>query len=202
MLSDTDIPHSPRVGAAAKTWPGAVAVFGSASDSNYVFNTLIETSSVMGVTETELVAHPAGLRDGYAPLRVRLIGGALASVSWAEVLNGANLAAIGDGSVANWEVFQFETAVLVGDNTYELSARLRGQLGTDAMMPDIWPAGSEFVLLNGAQPQIALGLHRRGVRHLRVAAQRRAQDAQAEEGIALGAGAAADRPSQKYHRPR
>ena len=71
-------------------------------------------------------------------------------------MSGANLAAIGDGSNGNWEIFQFQTAELIGPKTYCLSDRLRGQAGSDGLMPDVWPAGSEFVLLNSVPLQIDL----------------------------------------------
>jgi hypothetical protein len=40
---------------------------------------------------------------------------------------------------------------------------LRGQLGTDAMMPDVWPAGSWFVLMNGIPDQINMAANLRRV---------------------------------------
>ena len=47
--------------------------------------------------------------------------------------------------------------------------RLRGQAGTDALMPGVWPADSWFVLLDGAPRQIALALAERGLeRHYRI----------------------------------
>jgi hypothetical protein len=72
------------------------------------------------------------------------------------LLAGANLAAIGDGSQDNWEIFQFQSADLVAPGRYELSGRLRGQLGSDALMPAQWPVGSYFVLLDGTPEQIEL----------------------------------------------
>ena len=79
------------------------------------------------------------------------------------MLNGGNVAAIGDGSAENWEVFQFSQAVLVAPRTYDLSLRLRGQLGTDAVMPPVWPTGSYFVLLDSSVPQIDLAASARGL---------------------------------------
>jgi hypothetical protein len=52
---------------------------------------------------------------------------------------------------------------LVGPNTYELSLRLRGQAGSDGLMPAVWPIGSTFVLLNDAVQQINLPLSARGL---------------------------------------
>ena len=105
------------------------------------------------------------------------MSGTLASASWSEVLNGANAAAIGDGSSGNWEVFQFGTATLVGERTYDLGGRLRGQAGTDGIMPSDWPAGSTFVLLNGVPQQIDLALSNRGLaRHYRIGPAQRGYD--------------------------
>jgi hypothetical protein len=66
---------------------------------------------------------------------------------------GPNLAAIGDKSQDNCEVFQFQTADLLSPNAYVLSRGLRSQLGRDVLMPKVLPAGSYFVLLNGAPKQ-------------------------------------------------
>ncbi len=87
---------------------------------------------------------------------MRLVSGALSSASEAEVLNGANVAAIGDGSPDGWEVIQFAEAELVAPQTYDLRAILRGQAGTDGIAPPDWPPGSVFVLVDGAVGQIGL----------------------------------------------
>jgi hypothetical protein len=71
--------------------------------------------------------------------------------------------AIGDGSAGNWEVFQFAEAVIVAPDTYELSVRLRGQAGTDGLMPSEWPVGSTVVLMDQALTQIDLPLSARGL---------------------------------------
>jgi hypothetical protein len=95
--------------------------------------------------------------------------GSLSSASMEDVLNGANAAAVGDGSGANWEVIQFANATLVGEDLWDISLRLRGQAGSDGIMPDDWPIGSLFVLLDGRPEQIDLPLSARGLeRHYRV----------------------------------
>jgi hypothetical protein len=63
---------------------------------------------------------------------------------------------IGDGSSGRWELLQFRNARLLTDKTFLLSHRLRGQLGSDALMPNVWLVGSYFVLLNGNPEQIKL----------------------------------------------
>jgi len=114
------------------------------------------------------MAGPGRFDNGPA-LEVRLTSGALESVTQAGLLAGGNLAAIGDGTAGGWELFQFAEALLVGPNTYHLSLRLRGQLGSDALMPPVWPAGSTFVLMNGVPSQINLPRSlRRVAQHYRV----------------------------------
>jgi hypothetical protein len=109
-------------------------------------------------------------------LRVKLVRGTLSSVTQEEVLNGANVAAIGDGSASNWEVFQFANAALVGPRTYEVSLRLRGQAGTDGLNAS-WPIGSRFVLINEALRQIDIAQSARGLaRHYRIGPSQRSYD--------------------------
>ncbi len=177
LLRGDEVPHAPRVAASGWPWPGAVAVYDSAADAGYVLNKLLPAAAVIGITQTDLPRAAPAVLDRSAPVRVKLISGALASVSLTELLAGGNVAAIGDGTAANWEVFQFAQATLTGDRTYDLATRLRGQAGTDAVMPDVWPAGSVFVLLNAAAAQIDLGLSNRGLtRHYRVGPARRGYD--------------------------
>ncbi len=177
LLSGGEVPHAPHLAVAAKPWPGSVALYSAPSDSGYQLNRLIGAASTIGTTETSLPAARPGLRDRGVPLRVRLTSGTLASVPWEDLLNGANLAAIGDGSPGNWEVFQFAGATLVAPDTWELTDRLRGQAGSDALMPSAWPAGSFFVLLDGRPEQIDLALSARGLaRHYRIGPAGRAPD--------------------------
>lgn len=177
LLTGEEVPHAPHVAVAAEPWPGTVAVWSSAEDAGYEINRLVAASAVIGVTEAPMTEHRPGLWDYGPPLRVKLVGGELASASELSVLNGANAMAIGDGSGANWEVFQFKDAQLVAPDTYELSGRLRGQLGTDGVMPATWPVGSTVVLLDLAVAQIDLAASARGLaRYYRVGSAARGYD--------------------------
>ncbi len=168
LLTGDEAPHAPYIAAAADPWPGDVALYSAAQDSDYALNRLIEAPSVVGLTETDLAPAGPGTWDRGAALRVRLATGALLSRTEADVLAGANLAAIGDGSPEGWELFQFAGAELVGPDTYAVTNRLRGQAGTDALSGGTWPSGSYFVLLDGSVGQIELPSAARGVtRHLR-----------------------------------
>ncbi|MDT8856308.1 glycoside hydrolase/phage tail family protein [Paracoccaceae bacterium Fryx2] len=177
LLTGEEVPHAPHVAVAATPWPGSIGVWSSAQDDGYELNRLMVAPAIVGVTQTPLVGARAGLWDRGAPLRLRVFGGALSSASDLAVMNGANAAAIGDGSSDRWEVFQFADAVLVGPQTYELGRRLRGQAGSDGVMPQVWPVGSIVVLLTGAVQQIDLAASARGLaRHYRFGAAARGYD--------------------------
>ncbi len=156
LLTGNEAPTAPHLAVTATPWPGSVACWAGQGDAGYALLATLGTPAVIGVTDTALAAAVPGVWDRGAPVRVRVYGGTLASAGVAEVLAGANLAAIGDGAGGDWEVFQFAHAELVAPGLYELSLRLRGQAGTDAVMPPAWPAGSYVVLLNGAVSQLPL----------------------------------------------
>ena len=177
LLTGVEVPHAPHVAVTADPWPGSVAVWSAVEDAGYELNRMVAAPAVVGFTESILPAAPIGLWDRGVPLRVRLSAGELASASRDAVLNGANVMAVGDGSAGNWEVFQFAEAQLVAPDTYELSLRLRGQAGTDGVMPQEWPIGSTVVLVDLALSQIELPLSARGLaRHYRIGSTARGYD--------------------------
>ncbi|MEL7097955.1 MAG: glycoside hydrolase/phage tail family protein [Pseudomonadota bacterium] len=177
LLTGDEAPHAPHLAVTGQPWPGSVAVYSAAQDDGYALNSIIAARSTVGLTQSALAAAPAGIWDRGASLEVKLVAGTLSSIERTALLNGGNLAAIGDGSSGNWELFQFQDAELIGENTYLLSNRLRGQLGTDALMPDAWPVGSWFVLLDGVPGQIALPASlRRVAQNYRIGPAQRAFD--------------------------
>ena len=177
LMSGDEVEHAPHVAVTATPWPGPVAVYSSTTDEGYGLNRLIEASSIIGTTETAMIAASPALKDNGPALRVKVFGGTLSSASWADVLNGANLVAIGDGSSDNWELFQFANADLVAEDIYDLTQRLRGQAGSDGVMPVEWPIGSHVVVLNGVPEQIELSSNERGLsRHYRVGPAGRSYD--------------------------
>jgi len=163
LMTGQEVPHAPYAAVTAQPWPGPVAIWTSPSDDGYLLNRVLEQRAVIGVTETSLFAGPCGVWDRGPALRVRLLAGELASASVNAVLNGANVAAIGDGMSSEWEVLQFADADLVAPATYDLRMRLRGQAGTDAAAASFWPVGSRFVLLNDAVQQVDLLPSARGL---------------------------------------
>lgn len=177
LITGTEAPHAPYLAISADPWPGSVAIYSSASDEGYALQDVMTDQAVMGVTQTPLFATGAGIWDDGPALIVNLNAGSLDTRPRQSLLNGANLAAIGDGTPGNWEVFQFAKASLQGPGVYALSGRLRGQLGSDALMPDVWPAGSTFVLLDDRVRQISLlPNERRIAKHYRIGPASRSYD--------------------------
>jgi len=177
LMTGREDPIAPHVAVSASPWPGAVAIWESGQDNGYALNRLVVAPSQVGITLSPLGRARPGLWDRGAPLRLRLGRGQLLSVSELDILNGANLAAIGDGSSGQWELFQFATAQAVAPGEWDVSLRLRGQQGSDALMPDVWPAGSYVVLIDRTLGQIGLDPTARGMaRHYRIGAAARGFD--------------------------
>lgn len=174
LMSGDEVPHAPHLALVAKPWPGTVAVYASAQDADYALSDTFAARATFGVTETPLAAARPGLIDRGDALQVRLTTGTFSSVTAAQLLSGTNLCAIGDGTPGGWELFQFREAQLIDTDTWLLTHRLRGQLGTDALMPQVWPTGSYVVLLDGVPQQISLAASLRRVsRHYRIGPARR-----------------------------
>jgi hypothetical protein len=155
-VSTTAQPAAAWLAAQAKPWPGRLNVLRLQGDSSYSFNRIIGAQATMGST---LSAFPAGLVgrvDYTATLDVLLHYGAVSSASRAEMLGGANTAAIGN-ELTGFEIIQFETAELIGVNRFRLRGLLRAQAGSFAEMQVLRTVGHRFVLLNGAVvPAVAL----------------------------------------------
>ena len=169
LLRGNEDPTVPHFAAVARPWPGSVALYQASTDANYSVNTILTQPAISGRTQNALAAGCAGVIDRQSRLEVKLTNGTLSSVDEAALLSGANTAAIGDGSKDNWEVIQFRKAELIAPRTYRLSELLRGQAGTDGLMPLSWNEGSVFVVMDARTPQISLSPNLRGVsQHYRV----------------------------------
>ncbi|MGR3435036.1 MAG: baseplate multidomain protein megatron [Shimia sp.] len=150
LLRGDEVPHRPRVVATGRDWPGAVDVFRTATGAEPTRAARLSRPATLGVLTAPLSAGPLARYDLGGEIRVLLTHGALSSATEAALLDGANVAAIGDGGPTGWEVVQFRDATLVAPETYALRVLLRGQAGTEVDMPPVWPEGSTFVLLDGA----------------------------------------------------
>ncbi|MBO9408058.1 glycoside hydrolase/phage tail family protein [Shimia sp. R9_1] len=175
LMTGDEVPHAPHIACTGKPWPGSVAVYSSDTDEGYALNQLLDAPAFIGITKSPLLSADAGLWDRSAGLEVEMIQGTLQSLPRLELLNGGNLAYIGDGTPKGWEAFQFQTAELVGERRYRLSSRLRGQLGTEGDVAASWPEGSWLVVMSPAVTQIDLPRQYRGAeRNYRIGPAQRA----------------------------
>ncbi|MSU89012.1 host specificity protein [Rhodobacteraceae bacterium 2CG4] len=168
LLTGEEIPHAPWVAAAQVPWSGPLAMATAAQDYDYRPQPSLVRSSVVGTTLSPLPAAQPG-RWAEQSVDIALSEGPLLSRPQQDVLNGANVAALRGAGHADWEVIQFREAELIAERTYRLSGLLRGQAGTDGVMPLTTAAGADFVLLDGSAEQLELPLDALGLeRHLRV----------------------------------
>lgn len=201
LLRGDEAPHAPHLAVTATPWPGATAVWVSAEQAGgYSLNATIPQPSVMGHTLAPLSAARPGVWDRGPGLRIRVKGGTLESATPEALMSGANLLAIGDGSAEGWELLQFADARLISAGVWEISTRLRGQAGTDALMPDVWPVGSIVVLLDGAAEQVDLApTARNQLRHWRIGPASRSPDDASYRHIAAAFRGAGLRPLSPCH---
>ncbi|MEL7027459.1 MAG: phage tail protein, partial [Pseudomonadota bacterium] len=162
LITGDETAHAPAVAATASLWPDSVAVYRSATGSDFELDSIVEAPASIGVTESDLPPAKAGSLDRSAPLRVRLAN-TLQSVTEDALLAGANRAAVALPGSDDWEVFQFQEATLVAPDLWDLSLRLRGQVGTDHIAANGMPPGAVFVLLNGALQDTSLPSNLRSV---------------------------------------
>ncbi|WP_112323305.1 baseplate multidomain protein megatron [Oceanibium sediminis] len=168
LLRAEDTAHVPFVAATHEPWEGGLSIYTGAQDHDYGPPVELAVSSIVGTTLSDLAAAAPG-RWSEDALEVRISGRELLSRSAQEVLNGANTLAVRAAGAADWEVIQFRDAELVGPRQYRLSGLLRGQAGTEPLIPPILAAGADIVLLDGTQPQLPLSLDQVGLeRHVRV----------------------------------
>lgn len=150
-----------HIAATAKPWPGRVAVYSSNGDYGYDIASEIRQSAIVGTLLSPLKKGAAGTwqRGGF---EVEIQSGTLQSLPAIDVLNGGNRIAIRDAG-DDWEVLQFADAQLIGPSKYRLSKLLRGQAGTEFVIPEQWNVGSDLVVLNNAIRGIDLPPEQRGL---------------------------------------
>ena len=177
LITGEEIPHAPHVAAFGLPWVGRAAVYSSSSDQGFSLDAEIVSPSVVGTTLSPLARVDASRWASSQSLDLRVPSGALESRTRAQVLNGANIAAIKSVASADWEVFQFQNVELIGPGEFRLSNLLRGQFGTDGVMPDLHPTHADFVLLDGNSVQVPYPLSARGLlRNYRVGPSSRGYD--------------------------
>ena len=128
--------------ATLRNWRGC-SIYKSLDDgTTYSAFTSFELPTIIGVTDGTLGTFESGhIFDETNTIDVVIYNGTLSSATELAVLNGANVAVIGN------EIIQFKNAELIATNTYRLSGLLRGQKGTENEIPNHF-ADERFVMVN------------------------------------------------------
>lgn len=147
LLRSTDPVHQPHIAVFADPWPGASAVYKTATAQSYSLVQAVEGAAIVGELTSPLASGPLGRWERGAGFECRLYSGALQAISDVDLLSGQNTLAVRCDN-GPWELLQFAQAELVGQNTYRLSRLLRAQLGTDDAMQAGASIGAQVVLLN------------------------------------------------------
>ena len=160
MITDDDFDHAGYLGGLMSPWKSGMAVYRSATDTNYRLDTSFTAPAVMGLTKEEFFPGPMWRWDDVNELKIEILRGTLSSITDEVLLGGdtANLIAV-ENVNGEWEYLQFGIATLTAPRKYTLSHLIRGQRGTEAFMGDPIAVGSRVILLDGAlrQPGITPG---------------------------------------------
>ncbi|KMO39178.1 gene transfer agent (GTA) [Methylobacterium variabile] len=151
----------------------------------FVPDAVIPVPTIIGRLAAPLAAGPRHRWDRRNTVEVELPRGAqLAAATERAVLDGANVAAV-ETPAGRWEVLQWTECRLTGPGRYRLGRLLRGQLGSDADMVGLLPAGSRFVVLGESLAPSGLDPAERRPHRLRIGPQGRPPTAPSWIGLGI-----------------
>jgi hypothetical protein len=131
-------------------WPGGILYRTADGGQTWTDLQAFTGKSTAGYAQSPLSVNAGNIIQKGGSLTVSLISGALESVTEAQMLNGANIAAYGVNG--RWEIIRFQNATLNGDGTYTLDTFWRGDRGTE-WATGLHAANDYFVLMT--DPDVA-----------------------------------------------
>ncbi len=136
-------------------WTGATLLHeGSGGNDTVLLD--VATPATIGSAVSVLADADTTMFDRVNTVDVAVLGAAtLASVTEADVLNGANVVVLGD------EVLQFVNATLLSPGVYRLGTLLRGRLGTEVAVTT-HVAGERFVVIDAALAPLTIPVNNYG----------------------------------------
>jgi len=137
-----------RLAVRARPWRSQ-AVHASATSDGFERRGSVTSVATVGSLNLPVPPGFEGRRDRAGAIEVLLLSGELESVSEAQLLAGANVAAI-EALNGEWEIFQFQQAREIAPSHWRLTDLLRGEAGTQAAMHAGASAPARFVLLDAA----------------------------------------------------
>lgn len=162
VLRSADPAHQPHVAVFSNPWPGASAIYQTASSQGFSLVQAVEGAAIMGEVISPLSAGPVGRWWRGDGLDCRLYSGRLQAVADLDLLSGQNTLAVRCDN-GEWELLQFASAELVGQDTYRLSRLLRAQLGTEDAMNAGASPGARIVLLNASVEPLEIEANQLGL---------------------------------------
>ncbi|MEP3197089.1 MAG: glycoside hydrolase/phage tail family protein [Lentilitoribacter sp.] len=155
LLSGTSASEWARAAAYAKPWV-PIILSSSTGDDGFEQRANITVPAYIGTLSQDLVAGPEGRFDYANQIIVDLPYGEFETIDASKLLAGGNVLAIQSQNQA-WEIVQFQTALEIASNQWQLSSLLRAQSGTEDAMLSGAIAGADVVLIN--DNVISLGLN-------------------------------------------
>ena len=153
LLRDQDDGYGFYVAACGYTdaWAGA-QMYKSTDDGGTwaSFSAAIFNAASIGVATTILGTFTQNIFDESGSVTVTMRNGELSSDTEINVLNGANVALLGD------EIIQFKNATLVSTGIYTLTGLLRGRLGTE-WARSTHAVGDDFIVLTTTTTYLTVG---------------------------------------------
>lgn len=151
-----------HVAASQSPWRGPVAIYSSPADTGFELAGIANRSATLGVTLDPLPRGPVSRFDRASRVRVVMAPGSLSSVTTLQLFSGSNAFAVAVPG-GGFEILQAERAELVAPGTYQLSALLRGQAGTEHLIAHEVPPGTRIVLIDSSLAELSFGTDRLGL---------------------------------------
>lgn len=153
----------PLIAAVVEPWR-ALDIWSGGSPDALTPRATVTEPAVLGETLTELRPGPLWRWDRSTIVDVRMQAGALQSRGADPVAEGRNVLLVRAPS-GDWEALSFQTAVLIGPETWRLSTLLRGRWGTEGVMT-MTPAGAPVVLIDDRLTRAEVAADERGLERL------------------------------------
>ena len=122
-------------------WQGASLYISDQNNENYHFLANLSGNTTCGICTNRLHDGPTNIIDEGNNIVVLLKSGELDNITEEELLNGGNLAKIGD------EIIQFRNSKFISNHKYQLSGLLRGRYNTEHLI-NSHISDETFILLN------------------------------------------------------
>lgn len=155
ILTGSNPSNWARAAAYAKPWV-PIILSSSTGDDGFEQRANIPVPAYIGTLSQDLVAGPEGRIDYANEVIVDLPYGEFETIDASKFLAGGNVLAIRSLNEA-WEIVQFQSAIEIAPNQWQLTTLLRAQSGTEDAMLSGAQAGADIVLIN--DHIISLGLN-------------------------------------------